>query len=79
MPPLPGASAADRPNYPVIAACIGDARGPSFGEVRRLIRRIRREAFPGTPLDSAFRRQLTAAALAALGYEEDAISKAGIR
>lgn len=67
MRPPPDASAAGCPNYPVIAACLGEARGPSFGEVRRLIRRIRREAFPSARIDAAFRRRLTAAALATLG------------
>lgn len=69
MLPPPDNSVSGRPSYPVIAECIGDARGPSFGEMRRLIRRIRQEAFPYTRVDGPIRRYLTAAALAAVGLD----------
>jgi hypothetical protein len=58
---------ADCPAYPVIAACIGEARPPSLGEIRQLIQRVRREGFPGSAIDSAMRRRISLTALAALG------------
>jgi hypothetical protein len=61
---------ADPPGYPVIAACIGEGRGPSLSEVRRLIRRVRREAFPGKRIDAVLRRRISLAALAALGMTD---------
>lgn len=57
----------DSPAYPVIAACLGEARRPNLGEMRRLIRRLRRECFPGADIDAALRRRISLAALAALG------------
>ena len=61
---------ADLPAYPAIAACIGDGRRPSFGEVRRVIRRLRREIGESEPLDRARRRRISLAAIAALGWPD---------
>jgi hypothetical protein len=61
---------ADLPAYPVIAACIGEARRPSRSEIRRLIQRVRREGFPDAAIDAAMRRRISLAALAALGVAD---------
>jgi hypothetical protein len=67
MMPLPQSQQPIDPGYPVIAACLGDARRPSLAEFRRLARRIRCEVCPDGPIDPALRRRISLAALAALG------------
>jgi hypothetical protein len=66
MPPL-RPTIPEVSSYPVIVACVGEGRRPSLAEIRRVIRRLRREAFPGRRIDGALRRQISLAALAALG------------
>jgi hypothetical protein len=61
---------ASHPAYPAIAACVGDARRPSFGEIRRVIRRLRREMFSDDRIDAVLRRRISLAALVALGVME---------
>ena len=66
--PLPQAQLTTAsPGYPAIAACLGDARRPSLGEFRRVVRRLRHEICPSGGMDAAQRRRISLAALAALG------------
>jgi hypothetical protein len=60
----------DAPAYPAIAACVGDGRRPTLGELRRVIRRLRRELFLDHRIDAAVRRRISLAALIALGVIE---------
>jgi hypothetical protein len=62
---------ADASAYPIIAACVGGARPPSLGEIRRVIRRLRREMCPDERIDAALRRRISLAALVALGVAPD--------
>jgi hypothetical protein len=61
---------ADAPAYPALAACIGDGRRPSFGELRCVIRRLRLEIGQGEAIDPVRRRRISLAALAALGWSD---------
>jgi hypothetical protein len=54
-------------HYPAITACLGEARPPSRGEVRRVAARMRREIFSDRALVPAERHFLVRAALTALG------------
>lgn len=62
-PATPGAL----PAYPAIAACVSEGRGPSFGEIRRVIPRLRQEIGLQANADAATRRRISRAALVALG------------
>lgn len=53
--------------YPVLVACIGEDRAPSARELRRIARRIKREAYPGARLTPSLRRRISHLALATLG------------
>jgi len=52
--------------YTAIAACMSECRSPSRGEIRRVAKRMRSEAYPGQRLDRTTCRRISLAAVAAL-------------
>ena len=61
-------NASSRP-YPTLIACIHEARAPSFAEIKRVVRRLRREIYPERA--SRKDRRIVLLALAALGGVPD--------
>ena len=68
--PSNGGAPGGRVIYPAIAACLGEGRAPSRAEIRKVAKRIRREAYSDRPLGTSLRRAITRAALAALGIPQ---------
>lgn len=53
--------------YPAIVGCIGEARSPSAGEIRRVAKRVRYEVYADRVIDAPLRRRIVLIALGALG------------